>query len=114
MNHHCPHNNTCSPSSPCSVCAGAHIVKDGDRVHVPMIFQDGDPRKAAADVHARAVADNARAGQAALDAAKRAGKGLQSAVDHALQEQAKRDHHLTRNGYNLSMQGFDRVGPSGG
>lgn len=119
---HCPSNNPgCTIAKRCATCATS-IVADGQRVSVPMILMDSVQQQLAGGEGAQvldayladAVAGNARAGQAAIDAAKRASAGLQGAVDHAMRQMALRDHHRTRNGYDLSLQGFDRLGPSRG
>lgn len=110
MNHRCPHDNRrCTATDKCGPCSGT-TVRDGEQLRAPLLFRDSVQNEIAALPTSQAL----RTGDAAIDAAKRAGQQLTDAVDHAMRQQAQRDHDLTRNGYHLSLQQFDRLGPIGG
>lgn len=70
MTHHCPNNNDCAPERLCTPCRGTGIMRDGEMIRVPMMFRDGDPRRAAAQIihDVSQVKDNGyQASVAALD-----------------------------------------------
>lgn len=130
MNHRCPHGNrNCAPGTLCTPCSGGGVLRDGEGVTVKMMMCDGmspelaaqmrrgsaairdslsvdanDPRITAERAfHGQAVAMNAAGGQRTVDALRTQAQRVQAIVDQHLAAAAKRDHALTRNGYDKSF-----------
>jgi hypothetical protein len=106
-------DGACSRAHPCAECGAqsGRVLKDGEGVRTRMMMMDSvqhdianTPAAKILDASPRdALGENAKAGQATLDAIKTAGDRTQAFVDHHLAKQAQRDHGLTRNGFDQSL-----------